>query len=86
MMRRKYDSTVARIAGNILSGNGYLVLGDGESAENSRREYARFAVALARAVVAEVERTEPSCPDCAGEGFDSTGYGVCPTCSGREKR
>ena len=51
---RTYDSTVARIAGNILSGlrpHGYPF--------NLDEEMVQWSVALARAVVAEVERTEP---------------------------
>lgn len=49
--KRKYDSTVARIAGNIMSGRTPLGLGDGSAVI--------WAVRLARAIVAEVERTEP---------------------------
>lgn len=48
---KKYDSTVARIAGNLLSGNYDKSL---NFAENAQR-----AVELARAIVAETERTEP---------------------------
>jgi hypothetical protein len=55
--KRKYDSTVARIAGNLLSGmmatNPPISAGD-----------IKNAVEAARAIVAEVERTEPS-PDLA---------------------
>jgi hypothetical protein len=52
--QRKYDSTVARIAGNLLSGNAYL-FGDA-----SYDQWAvERAVAVARAIVAEVQRTEP---------------------------
>lgn len=54
--KRKYDSTVARIAGNILSGR--YVSNDGRLTDHDR--YAiQWAVAMARAIVAEVERTEP---------------------------
>lgn len=60
--KRKYDSTVARIAGNILSGRKFSPdgviresgLGCGDVAA------VEWAVGLARAIVAEVERTEPS--------------------------
>jgi hypothetical protein len=53
MTPRKYDSTVARIAGNLLSGcvpSGAL----------EREQLANFAVALARAIVAATKRTEPA--------------------------
>lgn len=49
--RRKYDSTVARIAGNILSGNWPQSILTNEDA-------VEWAVQMARAIVAEVERTE----------------------------
>ena len=62
MTRRDYDSTVARIAGNILSG----VLNPATLADIGRRgrrsgvdEVVRGAVEAARAVVSEVRRTEP---------------------------
>lgn len=58
MSKREYDSTVARIAGNILSGHPH-VLGTGES---HQQEIAATAVKLARMVVAEVKRTEPKDP------------------------
>lgn len=53
----KYDSTVARIAGNILSGvlrqpNPYGTI---ECCDSDVEE----AVRLARAIVAEVQRTTP---------------------------
>ncbi len=51
--KRKYDSTVARIAGNILSGQDLLF------GQHTREELARRAVMLARAIVAETERTQP---------------------------
>jgi hypothetical protein len=52
--KRRYDSTVARIAGNLLSG----------SAESwfmpaMRGDAVRRAVETARAIVAETQRTEP---------------------------
>lgn len=66
MEKRKYDSTVARIAGNIL---GHLLAHQqGNRADNGKPftfthkpELAdvTIAVSAARAIVAEVERTEP---------------------------
>jgi hypothetical protein len=52
---RKYDSTVARIAGNLLSGFPF----DEYNSDDTIR-LAREAVALARAIVAETERTQPA--------------------------
>lgn len=59
-MSQKYDSTVARIAGNLLSGR--CPSGDGQLSNTD--EYAViWAVGMARAIVAEVRRTEsPSVP------------------------
>jgi hypothetical protein len=54
MAERKYDSTVARIAGNLLSGAAADWLPD-----NTRGWTVRQAVATARAIVAETKRTEP---------------------------
>ena len=61
--KKKYDSTVARIAGNILSGvYDYAelhTLGQGvEPHGTDSHTVAAGAVVLARAIVAEVERTE----------------------------
>lgn len=56
MSKPKYDSTVARIAGNILSGAEILTHPD------SHERYAQLAVRLARAIVAETTRTEPAPP------------------------
>lgn len=53
--QRDYDSTVARIAGNLLSGM-RLVGIPADVAE----ERARDAVIVARAIIAEVKRTEPA--------------------------
>lgn len=50
-MNKSYDSTVARIAGNIASG---LVRVD-----YTREFIATYSVAVARLIIAEVERTEP---------------------------
>jgi hypothetical protein len=56
--KRDYDSTVARIAGNIVPG--LLSIGRYELREPEPREMlAETAVAIARAIVAEVKRTEP---------------------------
>ena len=68
MAPKKYDSTVARIAGNIASG---LVSkpdpnGSGLNGVDGLSEWARsvtlLSVMLARAIVAETKRTEPE-PD-----------------------
>jgi len=55
--KRKYDSTVARIAGNILSGRDRWA----HQRDTSDRDAdaVQWAVGMARAIVAEVERTEP---------------------------
>lgn len=50
-MKRNYDSTVARMAGNILSGEWPKTVENAEQA-------VEWAVELARAIVAEVQRTE----------------------------
>ena len=57
--KRKYDSTVARIAGNILSGFRPDYTLDRDDKVEQQRVMAQWAVAMARAIVAEVERTEP---------------------------
>lgn len=54
-MAKKYDSTVARIAGNIMSG---MSLGFGSVTANKER--VALAVKLAREVVRETQRTEPA--------------------------
>lgn len=53
MKVRNYDSTVARIAGNIASG---LVAQWGD---RHLEATAQIAVELARTIIAEVQRTEP---------------------------
>jgi hypothetical protein len=53
-MQKKYDSTVARIAGNLLSG---VIAKDGAWANSDL--HVQAAVEAARAIVAEVQRTEP---------------------------
>lgn len=52
--QKKYDSTVARIAGNILSGRSR------EHSSDADRLAVQWAVSMARAIVAETERTEPT--------------------------
>lgn len=56
--KRKYDSMVARIAGNILSGVMRQPWPDDGFIGWTQPDVEQ-AVALARAIVAEVERTEP---------------------------
>lgn len=56
--QRKYDSTVARMAANIASGVAREFLFG--ASEVDEATIARDCVSLARAIVAEVERTEPS--------------------------
>ena len=56
---RDYDSTVARIAGNILSGHLTAAM---ELTEHDLGVLARSAVRLARAIVEETRRTEPKEP------------------------
>lgn len=52
--KKKYDSTVARIAGNLLSG-----CVPSELTPHEMAYAAEAAVQMARAIVAEVKRTEP---------------------------
>ena len=61
MAKRDYDSTVARIAGNLLSGK--LEMVDFDQASSDVQPYMRLlhgAVMMARAIVAEVQRTAPA--------------------------
>lgn len=53
-MNKKYDSTVARIAGNIFSG---MI-----SAPECDPERVKRAVKIARWIVAETKQTEPRDP------------------------
>lgn len=55
--KKKYDSTVARIAGNLLSGSLHVYNFNEHGADHIK--VVRGAVAMARAIVAETERTEP---------------------------
>lgn len=61
--KRKYDSTVARIAGNIASGiMGHLMTTKDITHQAPGEICAAVAVssvAIARAIVQEVQRTEP---------------------------
>ena len=53
-MKRDYDSTVARIAGNLLSGMDHTL------SHEQDLKAAQWAVEMARAIVAEVKRTAPA--------------------------
>ncbi len=55
--QRKYDSTVARIAGNLLSGIRPDYSLDRLEKVEQQRVMAQWAVEMARAIVAEVVRT-----------------------------
>lgn len=55
MEQRKYDSTVARVAGNIASG---LVHEDDIDWHGQLESIANTSVKLARLIVAEVQRAE----------------------------
>jgi hypothetical protein len=57
--KRKYDSTVARIAGNLLSGTRLHGIADDVPTDYDLR-CVKWAVGMARAIVTEVERTEPA--------------------------
>jgi hypothetical protein len=54
-MMKKYDSTVARIAGDIMSSWPTTV---NATHDETIADLARQAVRIARAIVSEVERTE----------------------------
>lgn len=58
ILSRKYDSTVARIAGNIMSGCPDIWDED-EYPPAIPRRYVTVAVALARLIVEETKATEP---------------------------
>jgi hypothetical protein len=55
--KRDYDSTIARIAGNVVPGLMAQALYDVRS-DDGRELLAASAVFIARAIVAEVKRTE----------------------------
>lgn len=85
MEKRKYDSTVARIAGNILSG---LVSNPGAVSDWAivgETSVEQTAVRMARAVIAEVQRAEPPlCKPCHGTGMrDASPHtSMCMYCQG----
>lgn len=54
----EYDSTVARIAGNILSG---MMLPGHLPALADEVGLAQVAVKMAREIIAETKRTQPAC-------------------------
>jgi hypothetical protein len=54
MKPRTYDATVARIAGNLLSSFRFF-----EHSSDETIQVIREAVAMARGIVAETERTDP---------------------------
>jgi hypothetical protein len=56
MEKRSYDTTVARIAGNIMSGLADRVI------EDNREKVVEGAVRIARLIVEEVKRTELARP------------------------
>lgn len=60
MSEKNYESTVMRIAGNLLSG--HINRYGWPQTQAAREDYAVEAVALARAIVAEVKRTAPPPP------------------------
>jgi hypothetical protein len=78
MPSRKYDSTIARIAGNILSGQEALgpLDPDGQLFPRDQKSL-QWAVVMARAVAAEIERTEPSTRLLAGKVAAQTLTAVC---------
>ena len=55
--KRDYDSTVARIAGNIFSG--LATLAWEASTTTNEDQLAAWCVERARSIVAETKRTEP---------------------------
>src|SRR5688572_1548237 len=63
--QRDYDSTVARIAGNLLSGHPQMR--EAAMFEADVEMLAHRAVWLARAIVAETKRTEPKAEADPGE-------------------
>lgn len=63
-MARDYDSTVARIAGNILSGYPFWNFNSNATTAG----HINSAVEMARAIVAECRRTESAKPTCPPGG------------------
>ncbi len=70
-MSKKYDSTVARMAGNIAAG---MVSGTRE-----RDIIIRWSVALARDIIEEVKRTEPADEPASVTHLGPTRYERTPT-------
>lgn len=62
---KKYDSTIARVAGNIASG--LVRVRDDEDEPHADEVIVERSVSLARAIVAEVERTERAPEDRSPE-------------------
>lgn len=71
--KKKYDSTVARIAGNLLSGMTRLSNDPDGLLNDAEKRAAMWAVNAARAIVAHVERTEPQGRDVASSQQGSDG-------------
>jgi hypothetical protein len=65
--KRDYDTTLARIAGNIAAGmmGGFAMRAESHGYEHTVRQFADDSVELARAIVAEVKRSEPKEPPAA---------------------
>lgn len=60
MKEKDYESTVMRIAGNLLSGvDLYLYTDDADGGHGRGQVLVERAVARARAIVTEVQRTKP---------------------------
>lgn len=61
--KRKYDATVARIAGNLLSGYAQQRVAIIDPADRNDTLHIEAAVRLARRIVTETIRTEPEPSD-----------------------
>lgn len=85
MGTRGYDSTVARIAGNIASGLVARGTYDGDPGRLAER-----AVEFARLIVDETKRTEPTPPPCTrckgtGKLYAQGDLLDCPDCGGVQR-
>ena len=60
MTEKNYDSTIMRIAGNLLSGQPGLDLTTGGHRQSVFEEMAAEAVRLARCIVAEALKADPA--------------------------
>lgn len=69
MSKPKYDSSVARMAGNIAAG---MMNDHTQVTDNLVLRVAVDSVRLARAIVAEVQRTEPVVEPQCGENIAGT--------------